>query len=146
MTVSRIITNKAELDSLIALLGARKLPITVAVKDGKHRTNNQNSLQRKWLVEAAQQLGDETAEEKRGYCKLHFGVPILRNESAEFRAEYDAVIRPLSYESKLKLMQDPFDFRVTSLMNSKQKSKYLDAVHQHFTSKGVQLTNPEERK
>lgn len=146
MTVSRIITNKAELDSLIALLGARKLPITVAVKDGKHRTNNQNSLQRKWLVEAAQQLGDETAEEKRGYCKLHFGVPILRNESAEFRAEYDDVIRPLSYEHKLKLMQDPFDFRVTSLMNTKQKKQYLDAVHQHFTAQGVQLTNPEAQR
>lgn len=122
------------------------MPFTVAIKAGKHRTNSQNSLQRKWMVEASDQLQDETAEEKRGFCKLHFGVPILRNADDSFCEEYDRVIKPLPYEHKLRLMMVPFDFRVTSLMNTKQKTQYLDAVANHFREQGVQLTMPDDRK
>ena len=143
---SRIVTTESELAGLIRLLEGRKLPFTVAIKAGKHRTNNQNSLQRKWVSEAAEQLQDETAEEKRGYCKLHFGVPILRNCDPDFSARYDAIIKPLPYEQKLQLMQVPFDFRVTSLMTSKQKTQYLDAMSAHFRGLGVELTIPEERR
>ena len=142
---SRVITSESELAGLVRLLEGRKLPFTVAIKAGKHRTNNQNSLQRKWVQEAADQLQDETAEEKRGYCKLHFGVPILRNCDPAFAAEYDAIIKPLPYEQKLRLMMVPFDFRVTSLMNTKQKTSYLDAVSAHFRGLGVELTIPEPR-
>lgn len=140
---SRIITNAGELAGLFRLLEGRKLPFTVAIKAGKHRTNSQNSLQRKWVTEAADQLQDETAEQKRGYCKLHFGVPILRNCDPDFAARYDQIIKPLPYEQKLLLMQVPFDFRVTSLMNTKQKTQYLDAVSLHFRGLGVELTIPE---
>lgn len=122
------------------------MPFTVAIKAGKHRTNNQNSLQRKWMQEASDQLQDESAEQKRGYCKLHFGVPILRNSDDSFCAEYDQVIKPLPYEQKLRLMMVPFDFRVTSLMSTKQKTQYLDEVAAHFQSQGVQLTHPDDRK
>lgn len=142
---SRVITSESELSGLVRLLEGRKLPFTVAIKAGKHRTNNQNSLQRKWVQEAADQLQDETAEDKRGYCKLHFGVPILRNCDPDFAARYDQIIKPLPYEQKLLLMQVPFDFRVTSLMNTKQKTQYLDAVSLHFRGLGVELTIPEQR-
>lgn len=142
---TRVITNEAELQGLVRLLGGRKLPITVNIKQGKHRTNNQNSLQRKWMTEAEEQLGEYTSEEYRGYCKLHFGVPILRNSDDNFCAEYDQVIKPLAYEHKLRLMQVPFDFRVTSLLTTKQKTQYLDAVRAHFEGIGVHLTIPEDR-
>jgi hypothetical protein len=142
---SRIVTNESERDGLFRLLSARDMPFTVAIKQGKHRTNDQNRLQRLWINQATEQLGDESAEEKRGYCKLHFGVPILRNADDAFCAEYDSIIKPLPYENKLKLMQVPFDFRVTSLMNTKQKKEYLDAIHKHFTAQGVHLTDPEGR-
>ena len=144
-TLSRIITNDEELHALQRLLDAREKPFTVAIRRGKHRTNPQNRLQRLWVKEAAEQLQDETAEEKRGYCKLHFGVPILRSESEEFAAKYDDIIKPLPYPAKLALMQIPFDFSVTSLMNTKQKKQYLDAVYVHFKGLGVQLTEPKER-
>lgn len=141
--VSRIIESSEQLPPLFAMLGHRKLPMTVTVKTGKHRSHPQNHLQFKWMVEAAEQLQDEGSEDKRAYCKLHFAVPILRNEDAKFRAEYDEIIRPLPYEHKLRLMKEPFSFKVTSLMSTKQMTRYLDEVHNHFTSLGVILTQPE---
>ena len=102
----------------------------------------QNRLQRLWLKEACEQLQDETIEEKRGYCKLHFGVPILRNENDEFKAAYDKIIMPHTYEDKLQMMMLPLDFPVTRLMTTGQHKRYLDDVYHFFTGLGVQLTEP----
>jgi hypothetical protein len=63
-----------------------------------------------------------------------------------FKAEYDAVIMPLPYEHKLKLMMVPFDFGVTRLMTTRQKTIYLDTVHRHYSEQGLILTNPEDLK
>lgn len=104
------------------------------------RSDKQNRLQRKWLLEAAEQLKEYTPEEYRAYCKLHFGVPILRNENDKFRELYDRVVRPLSYEIKLEIMSIPIDFPVTRLMDKDQKKRCLDAIYQHFTGLGVFLT------
>lgn len=141
---TRVIRTPDQLQPLYDLIGNRKLPITVSIKQGADRTHPQNHLQFKWMVEAANQLCDETSEEKRAYCKLHFGVPIRRNDDAEFREKYDRIIRPLPYEHKLALMASPFDFPVTREMSIPQMSQYLDAVYRHFTAQGVQLTVPEE--
>lgn len=145
-TNNRIVETEQARDMLVKFIMGKKLPITVSIADGKHRTNDQNHLQRKWVLEISSQLGDRTPEEVRGYCKLHFGVPILRNENDAFRAEYDAIIMPLPYEHKLKLMMVPFDFGVTRIMTTRQKTAYLDAVHRHFSEQGVILTNPEDMK
>ena len=140
---SHIIENVLNLKRLIALLSNRELPITVNIKKGKDRTVQQNALQRKWMLEAEAQ-GDSTAEEYRGYCKLHFGVPILRNQDDDFKAAYDEVIRPLSYEQKLKAMMIPLDFSVSRLMTTKQFSEYTKCIYEHFTSKGIKLTDPDD--
>ncbi|GEK48452.1 hypothetical protein HPA02_27350 [Bisbaumannia pacifica] len=110
-------------------------------KREKRRSWEQNKLQRKWCAEAAAQ-GDMTAEEYRGFCKLHFGVPILRRDSEAFREVYDRLIRPRDYAEKLELMQEPIDSQVTRLMTAAQKTEYLDACWQHFTSLGFRLTDP----
>lgn len=112
-------------------------------RGGRHRSIEQNRLQHLWHHEAATALKDEAAEDKRAYCKLHFGVPILRAESDEFRAQYDAIIRPLPYEKKLELMKAPIDFPVTRLMTTEQTTRFLDAVADHYRSLGVRLTMPE---
>lgn len=137
-------TIKSEGDRALVrdAIGKRKLPFTVTIEKGAKRSIEQNKLQRLWVNEAADQLGDESAEDKRAYCKLHFGVPILRNENEEFRRAYDRVIRPLPYELKLEAMKVPLDFPVTRLMTAKQKTAYLDAIYQHFRSQGVVLTEP----
>lgn len=117
--------------------------IVTITEQGDERSDRQNRLQQLWHAEAAQQLRDETAEAKRAYCKLHFGVPILRTDEA-FKADYDRVIKPMDYQTKLALMAEPFDFPVTRLMTVKQKKQFLDAVWDHYTGLGVRLSHPDD--
>lgn len=137
-----LIMVEAERGALIRAIERRKLPFVVTIAAGKRRTILQNRLQRKWMLELEAQ-GDMTAEEYRGYCKLHFGVPIMRNESEEFRRAYDRYIRDLPYEHKLAMMMVPLDFPVTRGMSTKQKTVYLDSVYRHFTGEGFVLTVPQ---
>lgn len=142
-TITRSVRNKADISSLCSYLGnLTEFPLTVRIEKGvEKRSSQQNRLQRLWVNEAENQ-GDMSAEEYRGYCKLYFGVPILRNEDEEFREIYDSVIRPLQYEQKLQLMMIPIDLPVTSRMNTKQKTKYLDQMYQHLKGLGFILTDP----
>lgn len=112
----------------------------VVIEELKPRaTREQNSAQHAWFAEAARQHCEFDAEGYRAYAKLHFGVPILRNEDDEFRASYDRVIRPLPYELKLEAMRVPLDLPVTRIMTRDQKSRYLDQVWQWLTGLGVDL-------
>jgi hypothetical protein len=141
-TINRVIKTELDRTTFMRLAEARPLPFTITLTDGAHRTTDQNRLQRKWMLEIAEQLGDMTPEEVRGYCKLTIGVPILRAEHETFRERYDAIVRPLPYEKKLALMMEPLDFPVTRLMTTKQATAYLDGVHRHFSEKGIVLTDP----
>lgn len=125
-------------------IGAGKR-VSLDVKEWfRPRTIEQNRLQRLWCKEAAEQLKDMAAEEYRGYCKLHFGVPILC-EDPEFSEKYHAVFDSLTYEQRLLAMREPFDFPVTRLMNTKQKKRYLDEMYVHLTGLGAKLTEPKKR-
>jgi hypothetical protein len=139
---TRFLESEGDRRMLIRFLEAQSLPLTVTMSKGGKRSLKQNALNRKWMGEIAGQLGDQTDEEVRGYCKLTLGVPILRAKNEEFRERYDAIVRPLPYEQKLALMMEPFDFAVTRKMNTKQFTAYLDGVHRHFSEKGIVLTDP----
>jgi len=141
--MNRTIRTEADRTQLLTLLRERKLPFVVSVAKGAKRTDEQNRLQRQWMREAEEQ-GDQTAEEYRGMCKLHCGVPLMRNEDPEFREAYDKVIKPMRYDHKLLAMQEPLDFPVTRLMSVEQKSRYLDAVHKFLGEQGIALTLPED--
>lgn len=141
---SRVILNEKGREGLILLINAQKMPFSVSITKGKNRSNEQNKLQRKWCNEIAEQLGDK-AERIRGMCKLEIGVPIMRAANEVFAEKYDRLIKPLPYEQKLELMMEPMDFPVTSLMTTKQKAEYLDAMWHKFTAEGVILTNPQDR-
>ena len=140
---SLVVETGADRDRAIAMLSNRKRPFSVTVKDGRNRSIEQNRLQRLWINEAAEQLKEDTPEGYRAYCKLHYGVPILRNEDDDFREAYDKHIRPHSYEDKLAMMAIPLDFPVTRLMKMGQKKRYLDDIFQHFFGLGVLLTEPD---
>lgn len=140
---TRVLETPNDLAMWVRFLESQSLPLTVEVVKGKHRTTEQNRLQRQWVNDIAAQLPEHPAEYWRGYCKLHFGVPILRAENEEFCAVYDEVIRPLPYEAKIKTMMVPIDLPVTSKMTTKQKTAYLDRIAKHFTEQGVVLTDPD---
>ena len=139
---TRFLESEGDRRTLIRFLEAQPLPLTVTTTKGGKRTLKQNKLQRLWMNEIATQLGDQTPEEVRGYCKLTLGVPILRAENEAFREQYDAIVKPLPYEQKLALMMEPLDFPITRLMNTKQATAYLDGVHRHFSARGFGLTDP----
>ena len=141
MTI-RVVETEQDRQMLVKFIGLQGLPFTATVVKGKQRTDKQNRLQRHWIAEIASQLPDHPAEYWRGYCKLHFGVPILRNENEEFCEVYDRLIRPLDYEKKIEMMMIPIDVAVTRIMTTKQKASYLDAIHAQFTSLGIELTDP----
>lgn len=95
----------------------------------KNRTELQNRISHSWYNELANELKADTALGYKCFCKLHFGIGILRSEDDEFRKVYDTAIKGLSYEQKLQVMKI---LPVTSIMTTKQLSQYLEAVKEHF--------------
>jgi len=140
--VTRFIEKERDIDMLARFLKSQALPLVVGISPGSKRTNQQNRLGRQWFNDIHAQLPGESAEYWRGYCKLCFGVPILRAELEGYADKYDAMFKPLPFAQKLALMQEPFDFAVTRLMSVKQHTAYLDAIHRHFSEQGVVLTDP----
>ena len=143
-TITRTVKTDAEMLKLCQLLQQlTKYPVTVTVKPGAEpRSSKQNRLFWQWMNDLEAQ-GDQTAQEYRAYCKLNFGIPILRSDSPEFREQYERLIRHrYNYEEKLDLMVEPHDYSVTRIMTVKQKKKMLDKIWSHFTGLGFQLTDP----
>lgn len=141
---THIVRSAEDMERVARLVGNLKPPLTITVTSGASRSIEQNKLQRLWCMEAAEQLGDRTAEEVRGFCKLHYGVPIMREGHDDFRETYDRLIKPLPYETKLAYMMEPLDFPITRLMTVGEKSQYLDAMHKGLSELGVKLTEPSE--
>lgn len=136
----RVINTEADLENLVRFLGNLKLPLTVEWVQGRDRTRDQNALQWLWATEAAHQLGDRTSDEVQREWKLRHGVPILREDSAEFRAVYDRAIKPLTYELKVEAMRF---LPVTSEMKVRQMVRFLDAVQRECLDQGLRLTDPD---
>ena len=143
------IHNPDEKDKLWALLKdisferAMDVHIKPATKD---RSLNQNRLMWRWFKDAEDhQNGQMKAWEYRAHCKLYFGVPILRRDSESYKEIYDRLIKQrFTIEEKLSLMVEPMEFPVTSAMNVKQKTEFLDAMREWLEGEGIVLTNTEE--
>ena len=141
---SRQIHNGVDLQAAIVWLETFPRPSTMTLVKGVDKSLAQNNTQHLWIAQAVEQLCDETREEKRAYCKLNFGIPILRHDSIEYRAAYDECLLPNTYEWKLKMMAVPHDYPVTRGMTTNQMSLYLDAMYQYFRRDcGVDLIDPD---
>ncbi len=141
--VERIVNTEEDRATLVRFLDTLKPPYSIIITKGRRRSIMQNRLQRLWLNEVAEQLGDRTPEEVRGEAKLAFGVPMLCAENEAFADTYDRIVKPLPYEQRLALMMEPLDLPVTRIMSTDQKTRYLDAFYRHFASLGLVLTDPD---
>lgn len=100
------------------------------------RSLPQNAILHKWCNQVDKQLGLKVGDTKR-YCKLHFGVPILRAEDDEFRRLYDKVIlNGLTYEEKIEAMDI---LPVTRRMKKKQMGRLLDSMQGHYAEMDIRL-------
>jgi hypothetical protein len=139
-----VINSESSLQSAIGLLREqfqRHRFLRVSTKTGKDRSIPQNAITHVWYEQLARELREDDALGWKCYCKLHHAVPIMRAEDEEFRETYDASIKGLSYEQKLKVMRL---LPVTSLMTKEQLSKYAEAVQADFLNRGVRLEFPRE--
>lgn len=136
----RTIRSEEDLAGLMALFQTLKRPFSAEWAPGENRSLSQNKLQFLWAREAAEQRGDMTADEVRCEWKLIHGVPILREESAEFREIYDTAIKPLPYAQKLVAMRF---IPVTSEMRVPQMIRYLDTIQRECAEQGIRLTDPD---
>lgn len=136
----RILERDEDVCDFVELLNHITLPITVEWTQGRDRTRDQNALMWLWASEAATQLGGQTADEVQREWKLRHGVPILREDSAEFRSVYDKALKPLPYGLKLEAMRF---VPVTSEMKVRQMVRFLDTVQRECLSNGVRLTDPD---
>lgn len=136
----RIIDNDEDLSVLGTLLHGLKKPFTVHWVQGRDRSKDQNALQFLWANEVASQLGDRTINEVRQDWKLRHGVPILRAENEAWAAVYNEILKPMSYEMKVKVMAI---IPVTSEMTVKQMRQYLDTVQRECLQQGLRLTDPD---
>lgn len=129
---------------IIRELYVRNRYLKVSIKIGKGRSTEQNSISHAWYEQLSRELREDNALGWKAYCKLTIGVPILRAEVEEFRTNYDASVKLLTYEQKLKAMHF---VPVTSLMTKPQLSQYLEAMQEHFrTNHKVMLEFPPEDK
>ena len=136
----RIVATEGDRIDFLKFVGGVKLPVTFEWTAGRDRSLEQNRLQFLWARESSDQRGDMTADEVRCEWKLHHGVPILREESPDFREIYDTVIKPLPYDKKLLAMRF---IAVTSKMNVRQMVRYLDTVQRESLEHGIRLTDPD---
>lgn len=102
--------------------------LRIQASDSKPRTLPQNRLIYELYGQVAREHGMSVMEARRE-CKLRHGVPILRADDEEFRAGYDAVIKPLAYPQKLVAM----DFwPVTSRMNTDQLTRCAASICKEY--------------
>lgn len=120
--------------------------LEISVKEGKGRSVEQNAVMHGWFGQVARELRQDDARGVKRFCKLHFGVPILRAEDEEFCAAYDRVIKPLPYESRLVAMDI---LPVTSAMTTIQLDACMTDIQDHYAQQkhgGVKLVYPKKEQ
>ena len=125
-------------DAFVSQLLLAGKPAIVEFVDAS-RTLDQNALINKLYSLIAEQKQDETVQDIRHHCKLHYGIPILRRDSEKFCSLYDRVIKPHDYETKLEMMEH---LPVTSEMGKKQGSEYIDTVIREYSKQGISIVMP----
>lgn len=132
-----------DLGALVGVLMKRPPPYTVAIRDGEEpRRDRQNRFVFEAYNQIAKILRDREPIDVRAETKLRIGVPIMREESADFRDQYDRLIKPMDYADKLALMVEPMDFPVTRMMNVKQMSRYITNMLQYWDQNGASVMMP----
>lgn len=123
-------------------LGRDYLPIAQELLDRLtfKRTGDQNSLIYKWYSEVGNATG-ETPNEVRMRAKLDIGTVILCRDDPDYLDACKAAMTHLGREDRLKRVM-PY-WPVTSLMNTKQATEYLDTFERVHRAQGIDLSTPE---
>lgn len=102
------------------------------------KTTSQNAMQWALYRDISAQRPDMSVNDVQKYCKLRFGVGILKSVDPDFAAYYDAHFKGMTYEQKLELMS-LIDITSQERFKAPQMSQYLDEIIAHWTAQGVAL-------
>ncbi len=135
-------TKLSEAINRLTAMYREKKFVVVSFRPGKDRTLDQNALWFSLYQRIAQMTEIGDVEDARRYCKLHFGVVIMRNADADFRDAWNRLFLHLPYESKLEMMGPcsifgPDGFPVTRLFDRAQGIAYTEMVIAEFSARGV---------
>ena len=106
----------------------------------KNRSLSQNRLSHMHYSQIASQMYEQPAETK-ARCKLDYGIPILIAEDEYFAEKWHKVTRHLTRE---ELLEAVTIIPVTSLMNTKQMTSYINAYMQQHQAQGIALSHPDD--
>ncbi|MDH2013464.1 hypothetical protein N5J66_05705 [Pseudomonas juntendi] len=145
MTEKISVNSQAKLSEAVTMLTRMyrdKKFVLVSMRPGKDRTLDQNALWFAMYDRIAKSTEMGGIEDVRRYCKLHFGVPIMRASCDEFRTGWAESFIHLPYEVKLRLMGPcamfgPDGFPVTRLFDRTQGCQYTDRIVNEFAPQGV---------
>jgi len=133
-----IINSETSLSEVIGEIRARwqrSKYLRIVVRERK-RSLSQNDQTHVWYEQIAKELREDTPLGVKNFCKLHYGVPILRAEDEDFRKFYDKAIRGLAYPDKREAMAY---VPVTSIMTVAQLKQYTDKMQEEWAKRGVIL-------
>jgi hypothetical protein len=137
------VRDPSDLIPALAFIGQAQPPYVITFKAGEEsRRDQQNRFAFEAYAQIAAILGDRTPNDVRAETKLHCGIAIMRQDD-DFRAKYDAMIRPLPYETKLAMMIEPFDFAVTRLMTVRQMTAYISQMLTYWDERGASVMVPD---
>ena len=117
---------------------------TVEILD-PNRTPSQNNMIYALYRQIAEQKKNEGwgFEDVRSYCKLHFGIPILRASDQKFCQQYDEKVKGLDYETKLFIVSH---MDVTSDFTVEEATQYIDTMIEAWQKQGCYLADPRQEE
>lgn len=142
MEMRRTVENPKQLGALYAELANVQQPFTIAVKQGKQRSNRYNRTLHMWFKEIAQQRRDVTEAEVKAECNLTYGRPILDRDDEEWSSAFGYIFDSLNHASKLKAIR-VLDIPFTRKMTTKQLNEYTEQMLRDYRDAGFRLTDPE---
>lgn len=115
---------------------------TVTIEEGepKKRSLDANALQHVWYQEIADYTGHSKTEIE-GYCKVEFGLPILRHNVESESEKIPAFMIKQTFEHpKIKYDIQDYERKIeialktpcTSMMSKRQHKNYMDELQKHY--------------
>ena len=137
------VRNEQDRETLIRVIKNReKLPFTASLKMGAPRSNEQNRLMWKWFSEVSLQADEgKVPDEYHQDAKLDHGIPILCEDDPLFAESWEILEKNFTY---LQLKNHIKKMAVTSVMTTKQKTRFLDVIHRDYANRGYTVTEPEQ--
>lgn len=104
------------------------------------RSQAQNKLLNVWYTEIGKAKGNGFDFE-RNYYKFQFGCNILARDDQDFNEFHVGLMSAYTFEQCCEAMKY---IQVSSLMNTKQFTEYLEMIDQDAIKRGIYLSKPDD--